>query len=70
MSLSGEPMSAEDAAGQGQQALVQIGAAFVAQVRRCLWRQMGLVLSAAHSERQKIPTALFDHLGDLLAHAA
>ena len=42
----------------------------LAQVRRCLWRQMGLSLSSEHTERQKIPTALFAHLGELLAHAA
>ena len=42
----------------------------LAQVRRCLWRQMTLSLSAEHTERQKIPTALFAHLGELLAHAA
>ena len=42
----------------------------LAQVRRCLWRQMGLSLSQAHTERQKIPTSLFAHLGELLAHAA
>lgn len=42
----------------------------LAQVRRCLWRPMGLMLSQAHTERQKIPAALFAHLGELLAHAA
>ena len=42
----------------------------LAQVRRCLWRQMSLMLSQEHTERQKIPAALFAHLGELLAHAA
>ena len=42
----------------------------LAQVRCCLWRQMSLMLSAEHTERQKIPAALFTHLGELLAHAA
>ena len=42
----------------------------LAQVRRCLWRQMGLMLSQEHTERQKIPATLFTHLGELLAHAA
>ena len=42
----------------------------LAQVRRCLWRQMGFMLSHENTERKKIPTALFAHLGELLAHAA
>lgn len=42
----------------------------LAQVRRYLWRQMSLMLSAENTERQKIPTSLFAHLGELLAHAA
>ena len=42
----------------------------LAQVRRCLWRQMSLMLSQEHTERQKIPATLFAHLGELLAHAA
>ena len=42
----------------------------LAQVRRCLWHQIGLMLSKEHTERQKIPTVFFTHLGELLAHAA
>ena len=42
----------------------------LAQVRRCLWRQMSLMLSSENTERQKIPASLFAHLGELLAHAA
>ena len=42
----------------------------LAQVRRCLWRQMSLMLSHENTERQKIPAQLFAHLGELLAHAA
>ena len=42
----------------------------LAQVRRCLWRQMSLMLSHEHTERQRIPARLFAHLGELLAHAA
>ena len=42
----------------------------LAQVRRCLWRQMGLSLSRERTERQEIPASLFAHLGELLAHAA
>ena len=42
----------------------------LAQVRRCLWRQMSLSLSQKHTEREKIPAAFFAHLGELLAHAA
>ena len=38
----------------------------LAQVRRCLWRQMSLSLSQEHTEREKIPATL----GELLAHAA
>ena len=42
----------------------------LAQVRRCLWRQMSLMLSGENTDRQKIPASLFAHLGELLAHAA
>lgn len=42
----------------------------LAQVRRCLWREMTLLLSREHTDRQKIPASLFAHLGELLAHAA
>jgi hypothetical protein len=42
----------------------------LAQVRRCLWRQMTFCLSSKHTDRQKSPTTLFAHLGELLAYAA
>ena len=42
----------------------------LAQVRRCLWRQINLMPSTENTKRQEIPTALFAHLGELLAYAA
>ena len=42
----------------------------LAQVRRCLWQQMGLCLSADHTDKEKSSANLFAHLGELLAYAA
>ena len=42
----------------------------LAQVRRCLWRQMAFCTSPAQPDEQKLPAAFFAHLGELLAYAA
>ncbi len=42
----------------------------LAQVRRCLWRQLAFCMSANHTDRRKSPAALFEHLGEILAYAA
>ncbi len=42
----------------------------LAQVRRCLWRQLTFCVSADKTDKRKPPAALFEHLGDMLAYAA
>ena len=42
----------------------------LAQVRGCLWRQLGFCLSAKASDKRKPPANLFEHLGEMLAYAA
>ena len=42
----------------------------LAQVRRCLWRQMAFCLSANDIDGQKPPASIFEHLGEMLAYAA
>ena len=42
----------------------------LAQVRRALWRQMGLCMSANHTDEQKSSADLFAHFGEILAYAA
>ena len=42
----------------------------LAQVRRCLWRQLASCLSADDTDMRKPPADLFNHLGDMLAYAA
>ena len=42
----------------------------LAQVRRCLWRQMAFCLSQENTDKRKPPAALFAHFGELLAYAA
>ena len=41
----------------------------LAQVRRCLWRQLAFCMSANGSNKRKPPAALFEHLSEMLAHA-
>lgn len=42
----------------------------LAQVRRCLWRQVAFCLSQEHTDSRKPSDALFSHFGELLAYAA
>lgn len=42
----------------------------LAQVRRCLWRQLAFCMSADETDKRKPPAALFEHLGEMLAYAA
>ena len=42
----------------------------LAQVRRCLWRQLAFCMSVEDTDKRKPPAALFEHLGELLAYAA
>ena len=42
----------------------------LAQVRRCLWRQLAFCMSADNTDRRKPPADLFAHFGELLAYAA
>ena len=42
----------------------------LAQVRRCLWRQMAFCMSPEHIDKRKPPADLFAHFGELLAYAA
>ena len=42
----------------------------LAQVRRCLWRQLAFCMSANHTDRRKSSADLFAHFGELLAYAA
>jgi hypothetical protein len=42
----------------------------LAQVRRALWRQMGLWMSAENIDKQKSSADLFAHFGEILAYAA
>ena len=42
----------------------------LAQVRRCLWRQLAFCTSEQNTDRRKPPADLFKHLGALLAYAA
>ena len=41
----------------------------LAQVRRCLWRQLAFCTSPAQPDSQKPPADLFAHFGELLAYA-
>jgi hypothetical protein len=40
----------------------------LAQVRRALWRQLGLCLSEALVDKQKPAPLLFEHFAELLAY--
>ncbi len=42
----------------------------LAQVRRCLWRQLAFCMSADDTDSRKPPAALFEHLGEMLSYAA
>ena len=42
----------------------------LAQVRRCLWKQLAFCMSAGDIDKRKPPTALFEHFGEMLAYAA
>ncbi len=42
----------------------------LAQVRRCLWRQLAFCMSKENIDSRKPPAALFEHLGEMLAYAA
>ena len=42
----------------------------LAQVRRCLWRQLAFCTSQENTDRRKPPADLFAHFGELLAYAA
>ena len=42
----------------------------LAQVRRCLWRQMAFCMSVDNIDKRKPPADLFAHFGELLAYAA
>ena len=42
----------------------------LAQVRRCLWRQLAFCTSEENTDRRKPPANLFAHFGELLAYAA
>jgi hypothetical protein len=42
----------------------------LAQVRRALWRQVGLWRSEAAVDRQKSASVLFEHFAELLAYVA
>ena len=42
----------------------------LAQVRRCLWRQLAFCTSEENTDKRKPPADLFAHLGELLAYAA
>ena len=42
----------------------------LAQVRRCLWRQMAFCMSPDQPDSRKPPANLFAHFGELLAYAA
>ena len=42
----------------------------LAQVRRCLWRQLAFCMSEENIDSRKPPASLFAHFGELLAHAA
>ena len=42
----------------------------LAQVRRCLWRQLAFCMSADDTDRRKPPAALFGHFGEMLSYAA
>lgn len=42
----------------------------LAQVRRCLWRQLAFCMSVGNTDERKPPAALFAHLGEMLAYAA
>ena len=42
----------------------------LAQVRRRPWRQLAFCMSANDTDEQKLPAAIFEHLGEMLAYAA
>ena len=42
----------------------------LAQVRRCLWRQLAFCMSVENRDKRKPPAVLFAHLGEMLAYAA
>ena len=42
----------------------------LAQVRRCLWRQLAFCTSIGDADKRKPPADLGAHLGEMLAHAA
>ena len=42
----------------------------LAQVRRCLWRQLAFCMSAAGDDKRKPSATLYEHLGEMLAYAA
>ena len=68
-SLAVAPPGATNAAPPilvGQKALPTFSDA-LAQVRRCVWRQMAFCLSAEDADKRKLPAGLFEHLGELLA---
>ena len=42
----------------------------LAQVRRCLWRQLAFCMSQQHTDSRKPPAKLFAHFGELLVYTA
>ena len=42
----------------------------LAQVRRCVWRQLAFCMSVEDTNKRKPPAALFNYLGEMLAYAA
>ncbi len=42
----------------------------LAQVRRCLWRQLAFCMSQQHTDSRKPPANLFAHFGELLVYTA
>ena len=42
----------------------------LAQVRRCLWRQLAFCMSVDDSDKRKPSATLYEHLGEMLAYTA